>query len=505
MAIEFEKESTKYTWETNSYTFGGFAKTWSEAEISFVTADVLESSAISDGFKKVGSLRFSDVTKLSDEQNNGFDKTFNANLVFFEGLNRNINILHKHNFKVEEINNKDYGWSHQEPVFVLDGLSKLPKMKMAEKIEISDTYWDYIFFLLDVVESIRIKEVKKTSFSRPLTDGFSVGDGIRNHAGVIAKEAFNLADLCDKVAGKLLEDGFSTTDGLTRKPKVVVSDFLTTQDYISKSAVTVLEDDISVSDLCSNVAVYLRDFADEIAIVSNHNNNSVKSFASSFGIVDQENNKIGKVAIEELAITETFRKYLPIIRKFYETISVAEVKNNHYETIKRETTSLTDLIIRACEGVLSDLHIINTPIDFDKFVEMAKTPALYNPFIDFKVGEYEYKDAIVKVKLSTTTQETFPSLVNCTMHVDIPDTDDRGTVEITDATAPTKVYFNKFYYNPPEVIVVLRGGSTADGMVTPNIVSTDLSDSEGKYFEVELLDSYGNRKTGSISWTSKGY
>jgi hypothetical protein len=328
-----------------------------------------------------------------------------------------------------------------------------------------------------------------------------------NFKGIVGKEPYPVSRKAKEVLRMLILRGAEKLKNLfkgNRSRSEIVATFISILDLCKTNSV-VLEDDISVADLCSNVAVYLRNFADEIAIVSNQNNNSTKGFASSFGIVDQENNNIGKVAIEELAITETFRKYLPVIRKFYETISVAEVKSNHYETIKRETASLTDLIIRACEGVLSDLHIINSPIDFDEFVEMAKTPALFNPFMDFKVGEYEYKDAIVKVRLSTTTQETFPSLVNCTMHVDIPDTDDRGTVEITDATAPTKVHYNKFYYNPPEVIVVLRGGSTANGMITPNIVSTDLSDNEGRYFEVELLDSYGNKKTGSISWTSKGY
>lgn len=247
--------------------------------------------------------------------------------------------------------------------------------------------------------------------------------------------------------------------------------------------------------------------AENISVVTKASKYSVKTFVEEPIVLGDDFSKIfHKIIPCNIALSDEMTNRKVTIRIFHESFALQEIVSKHSVLAPFvEQFALTDAIIRASEGVLSDLHITNTPIDFDKFVEMAKTPALFNPFIDFKVGEYEYKDAIVKVKLSTTTQETFPSLVNCTMHVDIPDTDDRGTVEITDVTAPTKVYFNKFYYNPPEVIVVLRGGSTANGMVTPNIVSTDLSDSDGRYFEVELLDSYGIRKTGIISWTSKGY
>jgi hypothetical protein len=257
----------------------------------------------------------------------------------------------------------------------------------------------------------------------------------------------------------------------------------------------------------AGIATIHINITENISVATKASKHSVKTFVEEPFILEDDFSKVfHKIIPCNIALSDEMTSRKVTIRTFYESFALQENVSKHSVLAPfNESFILNDAIIRASEGVLSDLHIINTPIDFDKFVEMAQSPALYNPFMDFKVGEYEYKDAIVKVKLSTTTQETFPSLVNCTMHVDIPDTDDRGTVEITDANAPTKVYFNKFYYNPPEVIVVLRGGNTADGMVTPNIVSTDLSDNEGRYFEVELLDSYGVRKTGSISWTSKGY
>ena len=68
------------------------------------------------------------------------------------------------------------------------------------------------------------------------------------------------------------------------------------------------------------------------------------------------------------------------------------------------------------------------------------------------------------------------------------------------------VFFNKMFYNPPEVSVNLRGGNTGDGLVVPNIVSTDKKDEYGaRSFEVELLNSNMQRVTGLVTWQAVGY
>ena len=107
---------------------------------------------------------------------------------------------------------------------------------------------------------------------------------------------------------------------------------------------------------------------------------------------------------------------------------------------------------------------------------------------------------MVKIAVRSKMEQGKPTISNLTMHVDIPDTDDRGTTQITDTTAATRVLFNKHYYNPPEINVVLLGGSTETGVLTPYIVTVTST-----YFDVEIRNSSTNRVTGSISWFAKGY
>ena len=77
-------------------------------------------------------------------------------------------------------------------------------------------------------------------------------------------------------------------------------------------------------------------------------------------------------------------------------------------------------------------------------------------------------------------------------------------MEIKATTAATKVYDNKHYYNAPEVNAMVKGGTGATTPV-PNILTTDGQDDKGRYFEIELLNSSGNRTTGIVSWVAKGW
>ena len=84
------------------------------------------------------------------------------------------------------------------------------------------------------------------------------------------------------------------------------------------------------------------------------------------------------------------------------------------------------------------------------------------------------------------------------LHVDIPDTDDRGVVDIP--ASETFVEFNKKYYNPPEeVSLSVVGGSTGKVLIPKLIKVTNLG------FTVVIHDSYGAIVSGVISWASTGY
>lgn len=225
-----------------------------------------------------------------------------------------------------------------------------------------------------------------------------------------------------------------------------------------------------------------------------------------FGINDWLTKCIDAFKNEDVLLLDGLHKYFDVRRLLEEQVQLEEVAGKSIVLTPQEAFSLYDAIIRGCDGVLSNIAINTDSMTLEEFEKLLNAPPNYSNFIEFKVGEYEYQDALVRISLKSDVKQVQPSVANVVMHIDIPDTDDKGEVEITDTSAPTKVYFNKFYYTPPSVNVTLKGGNTADGVLIPNVLSTDQQDDNGRYFEVELRnEAWSERKTGKIYWVSKGY
>ena len=165
---------------------------------------------------------------------------------------------------------------------------------------------------------------------------------------------------------------------------------------------------------------------------------------------------------------------------------------------------MRDTFLRPADIVLSDIALRDAPFDPAGFKALLDTVPGYEPFIPYNVGEYEYKDALVRLRVEAGAYGSEPVVYDAVINVDIEDTVDRGTVTITDTAQPTRVRFNKRYYTKPEVSVTLQGGNTAAGVVTPNIAAID-RDGTGFYFDVELIKSDRTRAKGRITWSAVGY
>lgn len=191
-------------------------------------------------------------------------------------------------------------------------------------------------------------------------------------------------------------------------------------------------------------------------------------------------------------------------RGFQELAQVGDILTRDVGKNPAEDIAVYDAFVRASNSYIESLQVVSGAKEAADFTAMSDTPPLYEQFTDFNVGDYEYEKAMLRLKVVSHATQAQPLLYDVAPHVDIDDTDDRGQVEITDKTAATKVYYNKHYYNAPEVQVTVRGGSTTTSTV-PHILSTDGEDDKGRYFTVELQDTSGNLTTGIISWVAKGW
>ena len=400
--------------------------------------------------------------------------------------------------------------------------------------------------------------------SAAVNEVISLSDKAAKNADLGLKERLTAADemLHAAVFWRSFAENLQVESTANKALTSVHKEALAFLEYYTKGKIATLLESIAVEDELSRKAVYGREFKEALKLTAQHGRTPVKNFAELLGLserlpgreiaknfaerlraresftTDKSKNIHEYIAVEEvvtkafartlleavtladlfgrdyaravferLRFSDSFNKSHKATRSANEIISLAEeLKDKTAAKSFEEALNLYDALVRACEGVLSDIAINSGEMSLEDFTAIVKTVPGYAPFMDFKVGEYEYKDALVRIAVGSVVAQTEPSVNNVVMHVDIPDTQDRGTAEIEDTEAPTKVFFNKMFYNPPEVSVNLRGGNTGDGLVVPNIVSTDKKDEYGaRYFEVELLNSNMQRVTGLVTWQAVGY
>ena len=297
-----------------------------------------------------------------------------------------------------------------------------------------------------------------------------------------------------------VSESFTVTDDETHKVVKGVKVTLHVAESVPKSIEKPFPVTIFVEDEFLHRANILREFAETIDFAELVSKNSVLPFEETFGIVDFFYNMFTENVDEPISVAEVLSRSFSAQRVLSETIVFEELAGRHPRLNKKDLFSVRDTILQASNAILNNIFARHGEItkleDFEKLVNQAPG---FTEFIPFRVGEYDYEEALVKIAVRTNADQAKPTINNLTMHVDIPDTDDRGTASITTTTDVTRVLFNKHYYNPPEVNVVLLGG-TGSGVLTPYITAVTTT-----YFEVEIRNASLNRVTGSISWFAKGY
>lgn len=228
-----------------------------------------------------------------------------------------------------------------------------------------------------------------------------------------------------------------------------------------------------------------------------------KPFAENTALRDTKMANIVKNNQDTLVSAENFSRPARFARGFSEPITVMEDYRRLVDLFKRENEiSIRPIRIRQTPcGVLSDIVVNDHAITLDEFNRLANRASGYNAFSEFKVGEYEYKDALYRLAIRKKNSASNPLVYNYTIHVDIDDVKDRGTADIP--AEETKVYFNRTYYTTPDVVVIVCGG-TEGSVVIPSITEQG-EDNRGKYFKIILKDATGKVVAGRISWNSNGY
>lgn len=165
-----------------------------------------------------------------------------------------------------------------------------------------------------------------------------------------------------------------------------------------------------------------------------------------------------------------------------------------------EVFAFTDGDEKSYGVTLFDLELDRSAVNEIDWREYAnsKAPLNYSEIRPLIPGEYEYQDAIVGVQMAIPPVDGRFGIIGSTLHIDVPDTVEKGTVQVT-SSGPKTVTLDKKFYRETKVLTSLV---EADGQAAVEISEIGLTS-----FKVGLksLTTPGLYVNGTIDWLVEGY
>ena len=374
-----------------------------------------------------------------------------------------------------------------------------------ERIGVHETYWDYINYVLTILESARVIESSYRVMDVPKKEGVKITR--RSHSEIMEspREQLGILDASLRAAfAKLTAERTEVTDVRDASVANVSRDEMAVSDGMATSLGKMTAEQLGILDALLRAAAFKRTWSESASLGDDEDNHVTAGKFETIRTSEHRAADVYKTTAEQIGTTERQYHRAQTFRTFVEKASLYEHMRRDLGGGYSEAVAVDDRFLRALDGIIEEVAVRKGGMTADEFQQLVNQPTGYERFIPYIVGEYEYQKALVRLAVTPGSLGAEPAVYNVVVHVDIDDTVDRGTAVITDTSAATMVRFAKHYYTKPEVTVTLRGGNTADGTILPNVAEIS-KDKDGYYFMVELLKADGTRAKGTVTWQSVGY
>ena len=374
-----------------------------------------------------------------------------------------------------------------------------------EQVGVHETYWDYINYVLTILESARVIESSYRVMDVPKKEGVKITR--RSHSEIMEspREQLGILDASLRAAfAKLTAERTEVTDVRDASVANVSRDEMAVSDGIATSLGKMTAEQLGILDALLRAAAFKRTWSESASLGDDEDNHVTAGKFETIRTSEHRASDVYKTTAEQIGTTERQYHRAQTFRTFVEKAGLYEHMRRDLGGGYSEAVAVDDRFLRALDGIIEEVAVRKGGMTADEFQQLVNQPTGYERFIPYIVGEYEYQKALVRLAVTPGSLGAEPAVYNVVVHVDIDDTVDRGTAVITDTSAATMVRFAKHYYTKPEVTVTLRGGNTADGTILPNVAEIS-KDKDGYYFMVELLKADGTRAKGTVTWQSVGY
>ena len=376
-------------------------------------------------------------------------------------------------------------------------------VKDSDELSLSDASRETTRYYRRFALTVSINDARQASLQRRFYEAMKANDTKRISIRASHFERLPIRELARKSIKTKKSDALTVSINDARQANLQRQESIQAAEFIWKNVKALKKETLLNALLMRSRTSFDRFIKEHMQAIEMPFKRVYKPFAENAVLREAEKANIVKNNYETLPVGEKLDRRATFGRTFDEPLSVTDDYRKLFKLLKTENEiSIRSIRIRQnpC-GVLSDIVVNNHGITLDEFNRLANKASGYNTFSEFKVGEYEYKDALYRLAIRKKNAASNPLVYDYAIHVDIDDVKDRGTADIP--AEETKVYFNRTYYTTPDVVVNVCGG-TEGSVVIPNITEQG-EDDRGKYFKIILRNAAGKVVAGRISWNSNGY
>ncbi len=218
---------------------------------------------------------------------------------------------------------------------------------------------------------------------------------------------------------------------------------------------------------------------------------------------EQRKTRSAKHHHNTIAVTETHTRTADYRRTTQEKVLVSADSKRSTARTAHASLKLTDTYLTPWQGTLASITLIAGSLDDTSWTRLSASPSGYEAFHPFEVGEYTYRDALVRLLLTTGAAGADPLLYDVAFHVDIEDTHESGTAECTKDEG-ARITLKHHYHHAPRIVLTVLSADTTNGMPIPHLISQSETDGV-RSFDCELRLPSGARTSGTVSWLAEGY
>lgn len=376
-------------------------------------------------------------------------------------------------------------------------------VKSSEELTISRIDREVTKYRRAFALSVSARDARRGSLQRRFADAIKTNDTKSASVKVARFESLPIYELAKKGTGIRKSYALSVSARDARRGSLQRRESIQTSEFVWKKTEAVKKETLLNALLMRSQESFDRFIKEHLQAIEMPFKRVYKPLAENTVIRDAKMANTVKHNQDDIVSAENSSRLARFARGFSEPMTVMESYKRLVDLFKRENEiSIRSVRIKQTPcGVLSDIVVNDHAITLDEFNRLANKASGYNTFTEFKVGEYEYQDALYRLAIRRKNAASNPLVYDYAIHVDIDDVKDRGTADIP--AEETKVYFNRTYYTTPDVVVNVCGGTEGE-LVVPYITEQG-EDVRGKYFKIILRNAAGKVVAGRISWNSNGY